>query len=132
MIAPWNSSSRGPVGLVRTVSTTPKAIARDTAGIWSPRRPHSSNSTHRVVGDTFRTLARTSTPSDIPGAKSASTIATGPPVATYLGESCHSEVTARRDLEAVVPPIPIQLVTKARSLPRSVGTIRITGFMTVV
>ena len=116
MIAPWNSSSRGPVGLVRTVSTTPKAAARDTAGIWSPRRPHSSNSTQRVVRDTFRTPARTSTPSETPCAKSASTIATAPPAATISVSRDDGAVTARHDLQPIVPPIPIQLVTKPRSL----------------
>ena len=33
-----------------------------------------------------------------------------------LGQSCHGDVTARHDLEPIVPPIPIQLVTKPRSL----------------
>ena len=81
MIAPWNSSSRGPVGLVSTVSTTPNDTARDTAGICSGRSPQSSNSIRFAVGTTLRTSASTSTPSSGRRAALASTIAIGSPAA---------------------------------------------------
>ena len=50
VIVPWNSSSRGPVGRVTTVSATPTARARDTACIWSGRRPQSASSSRLAVG----------------------------------------------------------------------------------
>ena len=110
VIAAWNSSSRGPVGLVSTVSTTPSARARDTAGIWSGRRPHSSSNTQRAVRVTARTPASTSTPSDADGRGRRAPSPRRRPRPSMSARRSTACRPGRHDLEPVVALVATELV----------------------
>ena len=127
VMAAWNSSSRGPVGFVSTVSTTPRASARDTAGICSASEPPLHQ--QHAAGGAGRRCAPGRAPPRRPTLRGRDRPAPSPPARPRRRRPAGSigVVAARHDLDPVVAPVPAELVQQPGALDRVGATIRITG-----